>query len=143
MTANALVASVQGVKQFSTGRQLAAWLGLVPGSTLPAANPSGWDAASAETYTAARYWIHEARSPLPYNESKVESERWLKSLGHSIRPAPLARTSLRCQQELPKFTNSQLPYPWHAKVNELMPAEAIFESVSSSHCVVLKAAGCA
>lgn len=49
ITASALVASIGNAKSFKSGRQLAAWIGLVPGHTLLEANKSCVESASAAT----------------------------------------------------------------------------------------------
>jgi len=50
ITASALVASIGDAKSFENGRQLAAWLGLVPRQHAS----GGWASASAATPTCAR-----------------------------------------------------------------------------------------
>jgi transposase len=54
ITASALVASIGNAKAFANGRQLAAWLGLVPVNTRAVANSNCWASVSVETLTCAR-----------------------------------------------------------------------------------------
>lgn len=47
--ATALLAEIGNGQQFRTARDLAAWLGLVPGNTRPEENRRCWGSASAAT----------------------------------------------------------------------------------------------
>jgi transposase len=80
MTASAMVASIGDAKNFKDGRQLAAWLGIVPRqhstggkSTLLGISKRG------DTYLRTLL-IHGARAVIRVAERKADVDPWLKSL---------------------------------------------------------------
>ncbi|SDZ02310.1 transposase, partial [Nitrosomonas sp. Nm58] len=80
ITASALVATVGNAMEFKSGRQLAAWLGLVPGQhssggkqTLPGISKRG------DAYLRTLL-IHGTRAVIRYAEKKTEPESWLRKL---------------------------------------------------------------
>jgi transposase len=80
ITASAIVATVGRAREFKNGRQLAAWMGLVPRQ-----NSSGGKqnllgiSKRGDTYLRT-LMIHGARSVIRFAESKTESESWLRKL---------------------------------------------------------------
>ncbi len=80
ITASAIVASVGDAREFKNGRQLAAWIGLVPKQ-----NSSGGKQAllgiskRGDTYLRTLL-IHGARSVARFAEKKSEPESWLNKL---------------------------------------------------------------
>jgi transposase len=80
MTASAMVASIGDARNFKDGRQLAAWLGIVPRqhstggkSTLLGISKRG------DTYLRTLL-IHGARAVIRVAERKADADPWLKSL---------------------------------------------------------------
>ncbi len=80
ITASAIVATVGDAREFKNGRQLAAWLGLVPKQyssggkqTLMGIRKRG------DTYLRT-LMIHGARAVIRYAENKAEPESWLRKL---------------------------------------------------------------
>lgn len=80
MTASAMVASIGDARNFKNGRQLAAWLGIVPKqrstggkSTLLGISKRG------DTYLRTLL-IHGARAVIRMAERKPETDTWLKKL---------------------------------------------------------------
>lgn len=80
MTASALVASIGDAKNFRNGRQLAAWLGIVPRqhSTGGKATLLGIS-KRGDTYLRTLL-IHGARAVIRVAERKLETDNWLKKL---------------------------------------------------------------
>jgi transposase len=80
ITASAIVATVGNAKEFKNGRQLAAWLGLVPKQhcsggkqNLPGISKRG------DTYLRTLL-IYGARAVIRFAENKVEPDSWIKKL---------------------------------------------------------------
>lgn len=80
ITASALVASVGNASNFASGRQLAAWLGLVPRqhSTGGKSNLLGIS-KRGDTYLRTLL-IHGARAVIRQAERKVDAQGWLQNL---------------------------------------------------------------
>ena len=80
ITASAIVATVGDAREFKNGRQLAAWMGLVPKQ-----NSSGGKqnllgiSKRGDTYLRT-LMIHGARSVIRVAENKAEPESWLRKL---------------------------------------------------------------
>lgn len=80
ITSSAIVATVGDAREFKNGRQLAAWLGLVPRQ-----NSSGGKqtllgiSKRGDTYLRTLL-IHGARAVIQFAENKPESDTWLKKL---------------------------------------------------------------
>jgi transposase len=80
ITASAIVATVGDAREFKNGRQLAAWMGLVPKQ-----NSSGGKqnllgiSKRGDTYLRTLL-IHGARSVINASEKKAEPESWLRKL---------------------------------------------------------------
>ena len=80
ITASALVATVGDAKEFKNGRQLAAWLGLVPKQ-----NSSGGKqvllgiSKRGDTYLRTLL-IHGARAVIRHAENKAEPDSWIRKL---------------------------------------------------------------
>ncbi len=80
LTASALVASIGDAKQFSTGRQLAAWLGLVPRQYSTGGKPKLLGISKRGDSYLRTLLIHEARSALRTAHRKPIGELWLNNL---------------------------------------------------------------
>jgi transposase len=80
ITASALVASIGNAKNFANGRQLAAWLGLVPRqhSTGGKSNLLGIS-KHGDTYLRTLL-IHGARAVIRHAERKLDGQAWLSNL---------------------------------------------------------------
>ena len=80
ITASAIVATVGDAREFKNGRQLAAWMGLVPRQ-----NSSGGKqnllgiSKRGDTYLRT-LMIHGARAVIRFAENKAEPESWLRKL---------------------------------------------------------------
>lgn len=80
ITASAMVATVGNAREFKNGRQLAAWMGLVPRQ-----NSSGGKqnlmgiSKRGDTYLRTLL-IHGARAVIRFAENKAEPESWLRKL---------------------------------------------------------------
>jgi transposase len=80
ITASAIVATVGDAREFKNGRQLAAWLGLVPRQ-----NSSGGKqvllgiSKRGDTYLRTLL-IHGARSVIRFAENKAEPDSWLRKI---------------------------------------------------------------
>ena len=80
ITASAVVATVGKAREFKNGRQLAAWMGLVPRQ-----NSSGGKqnllgiSKRGDTYLRTLL-IHGARSVIQYAENKADENSWLRKL---------------------------------------------------------------
>ena len=80
ITASAIVATVGDAREFKNGRQLAAWLGLVPKQ-----NSSGGKqvllgiSKRGDTYLRTLL-IHGARAVIRFAENKAEPDSWLRKL---------------------------------------------------------------
>jgi len=80
ITASAIVATVGDAREFKNGRQLAAWMGLVPKQ-----NSSGGKqnllgiSKRGDTYLRT-LMIHGARAVIRFAENKAEPESWLRKL---------------------------------------------------------------
>ena len=80
ITASAIVATIGDAREFENGRQLAAWLGLVPRQ-----NSSGGKQAllgiskRGDTYLRTLL-IHGARAVIRFAEAKAEPESWLRKV---------------------------------------------------------------
>ena len=81
LTATALVASVGDAKNFSNGRQMAAWLGLVPRQHSSGGKPTLLGISKRGDGYLRTLLIHGARSMVRVVESKTDpSADWLKGL---------------------------------------------------------------
>ncbi len=80
ITASAIVATVGNAREFRNGRQLAAWMGLVPNKTPVAANRTCRASTNAATPTCDSSMIHGARAVSRVIEQKAEPESWMKKL---------------------------------------------------------------
>lgn len=80
ITASAIVATVGDAREFKNGRQLAAWMGLVPKQ-----NSSGGKqtllgiSKRGDTYLRT-LMIHGARAVIRFAENKAEPESWMRKL---------------------------------------------------------------
>lgn len=81
ITASALVASVGDAKNFANGRQMAAWLGLVPRQHSSGGKPTLLGISKRGDCYLRMLLVHGARSVVRYAEGKTNpASGWLKSL---------------------------------------------------------------
>ena len=81
ITASALVASVGDAKNFANGRQMAAWLGLVPRQHSSGGKPTLLRISKRGDSYLRTLLVHGARSVVRYAEGKTNpAADWLKSL---------------------------------------------------------------
>lgn len=80
ITASALVASVGDAKSFHNGRQLAAWLGLVPRQHSSGGKPTLLGISKRGDVYLRTLLIHGARAVVRVAERKTETDPWLKQL---------------------------------------------------------------
>ena len=81
ITATALVASIGDARAFKNGRQLAAWLGLVPRQHSSGGKPVLLGISKRGDVYLRTLLIHGARAVIAHAERRVqESENWLKCL---------------------------------------------------------------
>lgn len=81
ITASALVASVGNAKSFENGRQMAAWLGLVPRQHSSGGKPTLLGISKRGDIYLRTLLIHGARSVIRVVEHKVsQADEWLKRL---------------------------------------------------------------
>jgi len=86
ITATALVASIGDAKQFTNGRQLAAWLGLVPRQYSTGGKPKLLGISKRGDSYLRTLLIHGARSALRTAHRKPIGERWLNRLRERRHP---------------------------------------------------------
>ena len=80
ITASALVASVGDASCFSGGRQMAAWLGLVPRQYSTGGKPMLLGISKRGDTYLRTLLVHGARSVVRVCEHKLETDTWLKRL---------------------------------------------------------------
>jgi hypothetical protein len=81
IVASALVAAVGQAESFERGRDLAAWLGLVPQQFTTGGKPKLLGITKRGNKYLRRQWIHGARAALPYvAERDTPLGRWAKGL---------------------------------------------------------------
>ncbi|MBE8598260.1 IS110 family transposase [Xenorhabdus sp. BG5] len=81
ITASALVASIGDARHFANGRQLAAWLGLVPRQHSSGGKPTLQGISKRGDNYLRTLLIHDARAAVRYVKEKTgRTENWLNSL---------------------------------------------------------------
>jgi transposase len=80
ITASALVASVGDASCFNSGRQMAAWLGLVPRQHSTGGKPTLLGISKRGDTYLRTLLIHGARAVVRISERKLEADSWLKRL---------------------------------------------------------------
>ena len=80
ITASALVASIGDAKHFDNGRQLAAWLGLVPRQHSSGGKPTLLGISKRGDTYLRTLLIHGARAVVRVSERKTDTDTWLKRL---------------------------------------------------------------
>jgi transposase len=80
ITASALVASIGDAKSFENGRQLAAWLGLVPKQHSSGGKPNLLGISKRGDVYLRTLLIHGARAVVRVTERKADTDTWLKRL---------------------------------------------------------------
>lgn len=100
MVATALVASVADAKVFKSGREMAAWLGLVPRQHTTGGKPKLMGISKRGDTYLRKLVIHGARSALRCTGKKYDKRSvWATSLkerrGHNIAAVALANKTIR------------------------------------------------
>lgn len=80
ITASALVASIGDAKNFANGRQLAAWLGLVPKQHSSGGKTNLLGISKRGDTYLRTLLIHGARAVIRHVERKLDSQEWLHKL---------------------------------------------------------------
>lgn len=80
ITASAIVATVGDAREFKNGRQLAAWMGLVPKQSSSGGKQNLLGISKRGDTYLRTLLIHGARSVINASGEKVEPESWLKKL---------------------------------------------------------------
>lgn len=80
MTASALAASVGDARNFKSGRQLAAWLGLVPRQHSSGGKPTLLGISKRGDTYLRTLLIHGARATLRFKQAKPDSDTWAERL---------------------------------------------------------------
>lgn len=80
ITASAIVATVGDAREFKNGRQLAAWLGLVPKQYSSGGKQTLMGISKRGDTYLRTLMIHGARAVIRYAENKAEPESWLRKL---------------------------------------------------------------
>ena len=80
ITASAIVATVGDAREFKNGRQLAAWMGLVPRQRSSGGKQNLLGISKRGDTYLRTLLIHGARSVIRLAESKAEPEGWLRTL---------------------------------------------------------------
>jgi transposase len=80
ITATALVATVGNASDFKNGRQLAAWLGLVPRQHSTGGKPTLLGISKRGDGYLRRLLVHGARAVVRFAETKAMADPWLRNL---------------------------------------------------------------
>ena len=81
LNATALTAAIGNAQTFGRGRDLAAWLGLVPKQVTTGASPNFWGSASAAMDICGKMLIHGASAALPtLSNGETPMGAWLRGL---------------------------------------------------------------
>lgn len=80
ITASAIVATVGDAREFKNGRQLAAWMGLVPRQHSSGGKQNLLGISKRGDTYLRTLMIHGARAVIRFAESKAEPEGWLRKL---------------------------------------------------------------
>ncbi len=80
ITASAIVATVGDAREFKNGRQLAAWMGLVPKQHSSGGKQNLLGISKRGDTYLRTLMIHGARAVIRFAESKAEPESWLRKL---------------------------------------------------------------
>jgi transposase len=81
VTATALVAALSQASQFTNGRQLAAWLGLVPREHSTGGKPRLLGISTRGNVYLRKLFVHGARATLRWVETKTDARsQWLRAL---------------------------------------------------------------
>lgn len=80
ITASAIVATVGDAREFKNGRQLAAWMGLVPRQHSSGGKQNLLGISKRGDTYLRTLMIHGARAVIRFTENKAEPESWLRKL---------------------------------------------------------------
>ncbi|BBO99810.1 IS110 family transposase [Sulfuriferula nivalis] len=80
ITASAIVATIGNAREFNNGRQLAAWLGLVPRQHSSGGKPTLLGISKRGDAYLRTLLIHGARSVIRVAETRMDGDNWLRKL---------------------------------------------------------------
>jgi transposase len=80
ITASAIVATIGNAREFNSGRQLAAWLGLVPRQHSSGGKPTLLGISKRGDAYLRTLLIHGARSVIRVAETRMDGDSWLRKL---------------------------------------------------------------
>lgn len=113
ITASAIVATVGRAKEFKNGRQLAAWMGLVPRQHSSGGKQNLLGISKRGDTYLRTLLIHGARAVIRFAENKAKPESWLRKLmarrNKNIAAVALANKNARIVWAL--LTNNQAFHP--------------------------------
>ncbi|MBX9917636.1 MAG: IS110 family transposase [Nitrosomonas sp.] len=113
ITASAIVATVGRAKEFKNGRQLAAWMGLVPRQHSSGGKQNLLGISKRGDTYLRTLLIHGARAVIRFAENKAKPESWLRKLmtrcNKNVAAVALANKNARIVWAL--LANSQTYHP--------------------------------
>ncbi|MCP5275417.1 MAG: IS110 family transposase [Burkholderiales bacterium] len=113
LTASAIVATVGRAKEFKSGRQLAAWMGLVPRQHSSGGKQNLLGISKRGDTYLRTLLIHGARAVIRFAENKAKPESWLRKLmtrrNKNVAAVALANKNARIVWAL--LTNNQTFHP--------------------------------
>ena len=113
ITASAIVATVGRAKEFKNGRQLAAWMGLVPRQHSSGGKQNLLGISKRGDTYLRTLLIHGARAVIRFAENKAKPESWLRKLmarrNKNIAAVALANKNARIVWAL--LVNNQTFHP--------------------------------
>ena len=113
ITASAIVATVGRAKEFKNGRQLAAWMGLVPRQHSSGGKQNLLGISKRGDTYLRTLLIHGARAVIRFAENKAKPESWLRKLmarrNKNIAAVALANKNARIVWAI--LTNNQTFHP--------------------------------
>lgn len=85
ITASAIVATMGDAREFKNGRQLAAWMGLVPKQNFSGGKQNLLGTSKRGDTYPRTLMIHGARAVIRFAENRAEPESWMRKLmgGHN------------------------------------------------------------
>ncbi len=113
LTASAIVATVGRAKEFKNGRQLAAWMGLVPRQHSSGGKQNLLGISKRGDTYLRTLLIHGARAVIRFAENKAKPESWLRKLmtrrNKNVAAVALANKNARIVWAI--LTNNQTFHP--------------------------------
>ena len=113
LTASAIVATIGKAKEFKSGRQLAAWMGLVPRQHSSGGKQNLLGISKRGDSYLRTLLIHGARAVIRFAENKAKPESWLRKLmtrrNKNVAAVALANKNARIVWAI--LTNNQTFHP--------------------------------